>query len=100
MARLRRRATIARKAIIQILETAQEYGFDGEEWQTLARETRTLTRALRGVERLDEMESRGDEPGTPAEAARERLEDLLGTVEIRPQGAGKPAPHIQLQTKP
>ena len=34
MGRLRRRATIARKAITQILETAQEYGFAGEEWQT------------------------------------------------------------------
>ena len=29
MGRLRRRATIARKAIVQILETAAEYGFDG-----------------------------------------------------------------------
>jgi replication initiation protein RepC len=33
MGRLRRRATIARKAIIQILETAQEYAIEGEEWQ-------------------------------------------------------------------
>src|SRR3981189_3270050 len=32
MGRLRRRATIAKKAIVQILETAQEYGFAGEEW--------------------------------------------------------------------
>ena len=34
MGRLRRRATIARKGIVQILETAQEYGFEGEEWPT------------------------------------------------------------------
>ena len=40
MGRLRRRATIARKGIIQILETAAEYGFEGEEWQMLAREWR------------------------------------------------------------
>src|SRR4051794_36596506 len=33
--RLRRRATIARNGIIQILETAAEYGFAGEEWTTL-----------------------------------------------------------------
>ena len=39
MGRLRRRATIARKAITQILETAQEYGFTGEEWTDLFRET-------------------------------------------------------------
>jgi replication initiation protein RepC len=31
MGRLRRRATIARKSIIQILETVAEYGFPGEE---------------------------------------------------------------------
>ena len=33
MGRLRRRATIARKGIIQILETAREYGHEGEEWE-------------------------------------------------------------------
>lgn len=33
--RLRRRATIARKAIAQILETVVEYGFGGEEWARL-----------------------------------------------------------------
>src|SRR5271170_7586201 len=32
--RLRRRATIARNGITQILETAAEYGFDGDEWAT------------------------------------------------------------------
>ena len=32
MGRLRRRATIARNGITQILETAAEYGFTGEEW--------------------------------------------------------------------
>ena len=35
MGRLRRRATIARNGIAQILETAAEYGFQGEEWPTL-----------------------------------------------------------------
>ena len=51
LGRLRRRATIARKGVVQILETAQEYGFDGEEWQTLARETAAITRSLRGADR-------------------------------------------------
>ena len=86
MGRLRRRATIARKAITQILETAQEYGFTGEEWITLARETHALTRALRDVERPDEME-----PGVKSlehrqSAARERLEILLGVVDSAPRG--------------
>ena len=35
MGRLRRRATIARKGIAQILETAAEHGFHGEEWLRL-----------------------------------------------------------------
>ena len=39
---LRRRATIARNGIIQILETAAEYGFLDEEWATLRRESRVL----------------------------------------------------------
>src|ERR1700677_4330309 len=38
MGRLRRRATIARNGIAQILETVAEYGFTGEEWTSLIRE--------------------------------------------------------------
>ena len=34
MGRLRRRATIARKGIVQILETARDYDLRGEEWPT------------------------------------------------------------------
>jgi hypothetical protein len=34
MGRLRRRATIARKGIVQILETAGDYALEGEEWGT------------------------------------------------------------------
>ena len=55
MGRLRRRATIARKGIAQILETAAEYGFQGEEWLRLARDTQGLARALRGPERPETM---------------------------------------------
>src|SRR5450432_1679776 len=55
MRRLRRRATIARNGITQILETVAEYGFPGEEWVTLRRESRNLTQALRKVELPEEM---------------------------------------------
>jgi replication initiation protein RepC len=48
---LRRRATIARKGIIQILETAAEYEFEGEEWSRLRQETRALVKSLRAFER-------------------------------------------------
>jgi replication initiation protein RepC len=85
MGRLRRRATIARKGIIQILETAKEYGHEGEEWQTLSRETEALARALRAVERVDEMEMGVRSLERRQRAARERLEILLGIVETAPK---------------
>ena len=93
MGQLRRRATIARKAVAQILETAQEYGFEGEEWQTLARETAALTRALKAVERPDEMEVGVVSLERRQQMARERLELLLGTVESDPKEAEN-RPHL------
>ena len=69
-------ATIARKAITQILETAQEYGFEGEEWITLAHETAALVRALRDVERPDEMETGVKSLVRRQGASRERFEIL------------------------
>jgi replication initiation protein RepC len=99
MGRLRRRVTIARKAITQILETAQEYGFDGEEWITLARETAALVRALREAERSDEMEPGVKSLERRQSASRERLEILLGEWIPSPRGR-KTGPTIQLQTKP
>jgi replication initiation protein RepC len=93
MGRLRRRATIARKAITQILETATEYGFDGEEWKTLAHETSDLVRALKAVESPEEMEAGVKSLERRQQAARERLEHLLGTVEIGPKEPEN-RPHI------
>ena len=91
--RMRRRATIARKAIAQILETAGEYGFDGAEWQTLAGETADLVRALRGIECLDEIEAGVKSLEGRQSAARERLETVLKGVEMTPSG-DKNVPHI------
>jgi replication initiation protein RepC len=106
MGRLRRRATIAKKAIVQILETAQEYGFGGEEWQMLAREMAALARALKEVERVDEMELGVTSLERRQTAARERLETLLGVVESDPKGAEnrphynsyKPNPYLREDT--
>ena len=86
MGRLRRRATIARKAITQILETAQEYGFEGGEWIILAHETAALVRALKAAERRDEMETGVASLERRQSAARERLERLLGVVDSAPKG--------------
>ena len=77
MRRLRRRATIARNGITQILETAAEYGFEGEEWLTLSRETRSLTLALRRVEQPEEMAVGVESLERRQRSARERLENLL-----------------------
>ena len=84
MGRLRRRATIARNGITQILETAAEYGFRGEEWVTLARETRSLARALSKVEAPAEMALGVESLERRQRAARERLEVLLSAATAGP----------------
>jgi replication initiation protein RepC len=86
-ARLRRRATIARNGIAQILETAAEYGFAGEEWTQLAHDTQVLVRALRKVERPEEMALGVESLERRQRSARERLENLLVTVVPEHSGA-------------
>jgi replication initiation protein RepC len=93
MKKLRRRRTIALKAITQILETAEDYGFEAEEWQLLARETADLARALRSFERPAEMETGVTSLERCWQAGRERLEILLGTVDTDPMGPEN-RPHI------
>jgi replication initiation protein RepC len=78
--KLRRRATIARNGITQILETAAEYGFQGEEWASLARETKALAKALRRVELPEEMAIGVQSLERRQRAARERLENLLAAL--------------------
>ena len=53
MGRLRRRATIAKKAIVQILETAAEYGLESEEWAVLRHDSNAIGSALKVTERSD-----------------------------------------------
>jgi replication initiation protein RepC len=92
MGRLRRRATIARNGITQILETAAEYSFAGEEWPTLRRETRDLSQALRKVERPEEMTLGVESLEWRQRSARERLELLLSKVESEAQESVIPSP--------
>jgi replication initiation protein RepC len=93
MGKLRRRATIARKGIIQILETAAEYAIEGEEWVTLRHETEALSRALRSVEQVDDMETGVKSLERRQIAAREHLENLLGVVNSDPKGPEN-RPHL------
>ena len=50
MGRLRRRATIARKGIVQILETACDYDLTGEDWAALESDAKAIVQALRRVD--------------------------------------------------
>jgi len=86
MGRLRRRATIAKKAIVQILETAAEYGLEGEEWAVLRHDSNAIGRALKAIERSDEMEVGVISLERRQRLGRERLEVLLGVVDSDPKG--------------
>jgi len=90
--RLRRRGTIARNGITQILETAAEYGFRGEEWMRLAGDTRDLTKALRRVERPAEMALGVETLERRQRSAREWLENLLAEVTSRASEHVNPDP--------
>jgi replication initiation protein RepC len=92
MGRLRRRATIARKGIVQILETARDYGLQDEEWAALERDARTIAQMLKRVEQLDEMEVGVASLEQRQRKARERLEMLLRDVKKDPL-QGENAPH-------
>src|ERR1700751_6206343 len=84
MGRLRRRATIARKGIVQILETACDYALEGEEWGTLERDAQEIVQALKRAERPDDMEVGVTSLEQRQHAARARLEMLLKNVKTVP----------------
>ncbi len=56
MASLRRRATIARNGIRQLIETADEYGIDGDEYETCRRAAAKASRGISGLKNSNEME--------------------------------------------
>jgi replication initiation protein RepC len=92
MGRLRRRATIARKGIVQILETARDYNLSDEEWSTLERDSRTIVEKLRRAERLDAMEAGVVSLEGRQNEARTRLETLLKDSSKTPSPSEN-APH-------
>lgn len=95
MRQLRRRITIARNGLLQILETAAEQGLTDPAWPTLEAESRDLARALKGVERVEEMELGVAALERRQREARERLESALShapmptfkTVDSDPKGS-------------
>jgi replication initiation protein RepC len=92
MGRLRRRATIARKGIVQILETARDYELSSEEWATLERDATAIAQRLRRVEQSDEMEEGVISLERRQLTARSRLELLIRDVEKTRSGV-KNEPH-------
>ena len=108
MGRLRRRATIARNGITQILETAAEYGFQGEEWTGLARDSRNLTQGPqegRAAGGDGAWASKAWSGGSARRANawktcwRRSQQSVPEAVDSGPLGAGKRTPPIYLQTK-
>jgi replication initiation protein RepC len=106
MGRLRRRATIARKGIVQILETARDYDLEAEEWLTLEREARAIAQQLKRADTPDDMEMGVVSLERRQHGARSRLEVLLKDVnkapsqsEIGPhQYTYKPTPYPKQDT--
>jgi replication initiation protein RepC len=92
MARFRRRATIARRGIAQILETVAESGLDGEEWVNLARDSRNLARSLKLIERLDEMALGVESLERRQRESREKLEKRLAELAPASPEAVNPDP--------
>jgi replication initiation protein RepC len=92
MGRLRRRATIARKGIVQILETARDYDLTGEEWATLEREARAIVQELKRADRPDDMEAGVVSLERREHEARDHLEMLLRNVKKTPSQPEN-APH-------
>lgn len=91
--RLRRRVTIARKGIAQILETAAEHGHAGEEWTRLRGETQSLVKTLRLIERPEDLALGVASLERRQSEARARLEMLLKVVDSDPKGPEN-RPHI------
>jgi replication initiation protein RepC len=97
--RLRRRATIARKGIVQILETVNEHGFGGEEWSDLARQAQALVKGVRDADAPGAMAGAVESLEACQRRARERLEGLFQTVETDPKGPEN-RPHILPTNEP
>jgi replication initiation protein RepC len=96
--RLRRRATIARKGITQILETVAEYGLADELWVRLAKDSAAITRALREVSRPEEMEQGVGSLERRQTEGRRQLEVQLKVVDSAPKGTEN-RPHYTTTTE-
>ena len=81
---LRRRATIARKGLDQVLETAAELSLTDPVWRRLGDEGRALGRSLRKVENPDEIAVGVASLERRHREARERLESAISQAQKPP----------------
>jgi replication initiation protein RepC len=87
LADLRRRATIARRAITQILTTVEEYGLADDHWSQLRHDTARLVASLRRAERSEEITIGVGTLERRRGEALARLNQRLETVNLPPKGA-------------
>ena len=100
-ARLRRRATIARNGLRQILEAVTEYGVDDSEWRALIAEGEGLAAMIKHAEGLEELRCAVEALERQHAEARKRLEiclleknsDPLGSI-FRPHNTYKPNSYL------
>ncbi|MDR3487168.1 MAG: plasmid replication protein RepC, partial [Bradyrhizobium sp.] len=98
---LRRRTTIARNSMRQIIETADEEGLAGFDWKHWQEEASKLGRGIAGIRDVNEMEwavvrlerFQADARSTLEAALEERREASMNPVNISPTGPLK-EPHI------
>ncbi len=98
LGRLRRRITIARKGIAQLVEAAIEYGLPAAEWAELAAETQRRVRQLRDVASPADLECGVIGLERRQNGACEHLERLFGVVETDPKGPEN-RPHTTVTTE-
>ena len=87
MRHLRRRTTIARNGLIQILEAVAEQGLVDASWLNLESEAGALAQSLKGIERVEEMELGVVSLERWQLQARERLENQLAASRPSPMPA-------------
>lgn len=84
MRRLRRRVTVARNGLLQILETAAELDLMDEAWQRQAVEARRLAGSLQRVEGVEALALAAGQMERRQREARERLESQIATAQGHP----------------
>jgi replication initiation protein RepC len=86
MRTLRRRATLARRAIRQAGEELAVQGFDAAEWQQLEKEVSELAAVCRAVERSDDLALAVTALERRQQQAEEWLRTLIRPVKTNPSG--------------